>query len=243
MNIGPLTITGEFDSRDTDIVEDLLDLPWPWHLLDRLDGPEVAFLDRARPGVSGIIRGNTAEIWGQFQDDSRVRSTRWAVHHEIGHLLDKATYNPSLTENRRHLRDDLHRLMHPDSSHDHLTTERPPPAGTHSWSSDGTPERWNAPAEAFAEWFAWATGTHLRMSHGHHSWVYTAADIDETFRRHAEGDDVPEPAFTDTDDPDILEAARLGLVQGYEDGTYRPEQPLTRRQAAYLALNLHRALH
>ena len=240
MNVGPLQVVGDFTDRDVQIVEDLLGLPWPWHVLERLDSPQVRFAARDRATLGGVLRGNTAEIWGRFADDRQWRSTRWAVHHEIAHLLDRAVYNPSLTVNRRHLRDQLHVLMHPDGNHNHMTTERPVPDGAHGWGLGGV-EHHESPGEAFAEWFASVTGTRARTSYGPHSWRTTSDELDQTFRRHAEGDPVPdEPAFSDTDDEAIIEAAAAGLVQGYEDGTFRPDQPVTRRQLAYVALNLHR---
>ena len=36
--------------------------------------------------------------------------------------------------------------------------------------------------------------------------------------------------FTDTTDKTILEAYELGIVSGYPDGTFRPDQPLTRQE-------------
>ena len=230
-----LEVVGDYTDRDVSIVEELLALPWPWHVLDRLDNPQVRFAARDRATLGGGLRGNTAEIWGRFYDDRFVRSTRWAVHHEVAHLLDRAVYNPSLTVNRRHLRDQLHALMHPAGDHDHMTTVRPLPPGAHGWGLRGV-EHDESPSEAFAEWFASVTGTRVRTSYGPHSWASTSDELEQTFRRHAEGATV----FHDTDDPAVLEAAALGLVQGYEDGTFRPEQPVTRRQLAYVALNLHR---
>lgn len=41
---------------------------------------------------------------------------------------------------------------------------------------------------------------------------------------------VTESPFTDVNDVDISTAARLGLVSGYEDGTFRPDNPITRQE-------------
>lgn len=38
---------------------------------------------------------------------------------------------------------------------------------------------------------------------------------------------------------EILRAAELGLLQGYGDGTFRPNEPLTRAQAAAVMVRLH----
>lgn len=38
---------------------------------------------------------------------------------------------------------------------------------------------------------------------------------------------------------DIKAAARLGYIEGYEDGTFRPNQPITRQEAAKIIAKLH----
>ena len=41
-----------------------------------------------------------------------------------------------------------------------------------------------------------------------------------------------EVAFSDTNEPEIMSSARLGIVNGYEDGTFKPQADITREQAA-----------
>ena len=41
-------------------------------------------------------------------------------------------------------------------------------------------------------------------------------------------------AFPDCNDPAVRAADRLGLIAGFPDGTFRPDDPLTREQAAVL---------
>ncbi|MCR3955814.1 MAG: S-layer homology domain-containing protein [Gudongella sp.] len=38
--------------------------------------------------------------------------------------------------------------------------------------------------------------------------------------------------FADTSSQEVLKAAALGIIKGYEDGTYRPESPITRQDIA-----------
>jgi len=38
--------------------------------------------------------------------------------------------------------------------------------------------------------------------------------------------------FADTDNQEVLKAAALGIITGYEDGTYRPDNPITRQDIA-----------
>ena len=45
-------------------------------------------------------------------------------------------------------------------------------------------------------------------------------------------------AFSDTDDPSIQAAYALGLVSGFPDGSFRPEQTLTRQQFFQITYNL-----
>ncbi|MGM0397092.1 MAG: S-layer homology domain-containing protein [Bacillota bacterium] len=38
--------------------------------------------------------------------------------------------------------------------------------------------------------------------------------------------------FPDTDNPQVLKAAAIGIIKGYEDGTFRPGNPITRQDIA-----------
>ena len=49
------------------------------------------------------------------------------------------------------------------------------------------------------------------------------------------GDDIPEKAFTDVNEnhqawADILKMTEAGILDGYEDGTFRPDATITRAQ-------------
>ena len=45
-------------------------------------------------------------------------------------------------------------------------------------------------------------------------------------------------AFTDTTDADILKLASLGVILGFEDGSFRPDEKITREQAAVIMQRL-----
>ena len=62
--------------------------------------------------------------------------------------------------------------------------------------------------------------------------LYQASD------RWGEVEPVPVPSFSDTTEAAVAACAGLGIVNGYPDGTFRPEGQLTRQQAAAM---LHRA--
>ncbi len=49
--------------------------------------------------------------------------------------------------------------------------------------------------------------------------------------------------FTDTDDPLICAAYEIGIVNGYDDGTFRPEELLTRQEFFMILANLNRSLN
>ena len=49
--------------------------------------------------------------------------------------------------------------------------------------------------------------------------------------------EIPETAplsFNDTDDPEIMEAASLGVIIGYPDGSFKPDQHISREEAAVM---------
>ncbi len=43
--------------------------------------------------------------------------------------------------------------------------------------------------------------------------------------------------FPDSDDVDVLKAKNIGIVNGYDDGTFRPDQPISRQELAVLFVN------
>ena len=49
--------------------------------------------------------------------------------------------------------------------------------------------------------------------------------------------------FTDTDDPKICAAFELGVVNGFSDGTFRPDVPLTRAQFCKILYNFSQLLN
>lgn len=54
------------------------------------------------------------------------------------------------------------------------------------------------------------------------------------------GDASPEneaAAFTDTADPDIIACSGMGIVKGYPDGTFCPDNPISRNEAAVMLCN------
>lgn len=51
-----------------------------------------------------------------------------------------------------------------------------------------------------------------------------------------------ESPFSDTDDPDIVLANRLGIVNGYTDGTFKPDAPISRQEFFKVTANFLSAI-
>jgi hypothetical protein len=54
--------------------------------------------------------------------------------------------------------------------------------------------------------------------------------------------EIPESPFSDTEDPDIILGYYMGLISGFPDGTFRPEDSITREQIFAITVNFLRAL-
>ena len=63
--------------------------------------------------------------------------------------------------------------------------------------------------------------------------LYTALGNDQP--------EIMEPAFSDTNRLEISQASELGIVNGYPDGTFHPDAPLTRQQFFQITNNLLKA--
>lgn len=55
-------------------------------------------------------------------------------------------------------------------------------------------------------------------------------------------ENIPDAAFSDCEDENVVVAAALGIVTGYEDGTFRPYAFITREEAATMLDRLYKSL-
>ena len=55
-------------------------------------------------------------------------------------------------------------------------------------------------------------------------------------------ENIPDAAFSDCEDENVAVAAALGIVTGYEDGTFRPYAFITREEAATMLDRLYKSL-
>lgn len=63
--------------------------------------------------------------------------------------------------------------------------------------------------------------------------------------RAADPDKLPqtERAFPDCEDADVMRIAALGIVNGYEDGTFQPDRDISREEAAVILHRLYRVMY
>lgn len=63
--------------------------------------------------------------------------------------------------------------------------------------------------------------------------------------RAADPDKLPqtEKAFPDCEDADVMRIAALGIVIGYEDGTFQPDRDISREEAAVILHRLYRVMY
>ena len=232
MTVGPLPIVGDFHDEHVQAARDVLATDAPWWLLA---GCELRFTALDRRTLGGVIRGNTAEVWGRYIGGTHRGTTRWAVAHELGHLIDKRTFRPVHGEHRAQLRADIHAAFHGFDGHDHFTTERPTPDGMHGWGAAGV-EHHEAPSEAFAEWFAWRQGFNGATSYGPHTW--STRGQQEAIEEVVMGQVEQVPPFADADDISEAHAeavkrlAGYGIFTGDGQGRANPKANVTREQMA-----------
>ncbi len=91
------------------------------------------------------------------------------------------------------------------------------------------------------------TAVHYRDGELSHWLAAPAADIIRYVQGDRDGllkksydniDMLPAPSFTDTDDESVSLLARLGIVSGYSDGTFKPQNNVTRAEAAKFLADL-----
>ncbi len=245
-SIGPFTITGDPTDDHLAEVRHILSLDFPWHVLCTRDFGIYFDID-ATYQTGGILRGTTINIWGPYQPPHHHRSIRWALAHEIGHCVDSVIFRQQPS-----IRNSLHAIFHNFApGHDHLRQTRDLPKSPgpshdpHGWSNSGRTPHDRAGGEAFAEWFASFLGTHSRTSYGgHHNWKSSAQQtaIEEIVMSAVEDIDL----YTDvpkghTHRDGIHWAAGQGLVQGFPDGTFRPDEPVSRAQLCTVLHNQERS--
>lgn len=238
--VGAFILDNPPDDGQIRMVENVLattDYPWRRILPAVRRDPDQAVIIRwlsKTAGGTGLFYGGSYEIHLGMQYDGWEDGVDFVLAHELGHLVDRATL-------RDEDRDALTALLHASPP-----THRDRPG---EWSHDNPHnENWTRRDkpyylmlnEAYADLWVRTFAPSL-MPGDPDKWVrftHWTDDIDAvrnlTLRRSIDVfSDVPEGH---PHREGIERAAELGLVGGYPDGTFRPEDPLTRGQAATIAV-------
>lgn len=217
MKLGPFTFVGEVTDAHLADTRMLLDVDFPWHTLI---GTVISIRTGNWPVTSHA--GTTVHMPPDFYN---WRST---LAHELGHVFDLRRLSLA---GRVAIHDAMHSgvsntpshlVLHRDEVFDHY----------HAWGLKGTAGHSVAPSEAFADWFRWRLGVHPTTFYGLHSWsednqqqtiggvVMAAANV-QIF---------PDVPLDHTHAAGIHWAVGQGLVSGFSDGTFRPQEFVTRAQ-------------
>ena len=236
-------VTPERADRFADTVAQI---GYPWRrILPKLrDDPDQAVVvrwDDTPQGTTGLYYGNRIEI---VLADTEGRYTEltepFVIAHEIGHLVDSATLDRAARQNLTglfHASPETYRRDETilndviiEWAHIHEHSEQ--------WrSANPYLHRIN---EAYADAFVAAFAPTI-WDRDYHRFTHATSDTAEVRRLTLERDIM---VFTDVpaDHPHregIERAAELELVQGYPDGTFRPEQPVSRGQLATILMRDH----
>lgn len=219
------------DERNLDVVLDVVrefDFPWRWVLRDTVrDTLDTLVICEFEP-QSQNVRASYDGGWNRISlgpvhplmSEGAVHRLGQTFAHELAHLIDDACMTNAT-------RNEVHALMHDGS---------PVPladcVSNGYWGSG--PKHSDRPREAFGN-----LGPHLwcpkyakpMERYGPH--YFTHADrIKEMVMADAQSN----PPFTDivgtTHEEAIMWASENGLIGGHKDGTFRPNEPLTRGQLA-----------
>jgi len=237
---------GVTPERAARFADTIAQIGYPWRrLLPRLrrdpDQAVVVKWDALDQNTTGLYySGNRVEIH-LSEEDRHADSEPFVLAHEIGHLVDDATL---IGEDRRALIGLFH--ASPETyrrDETYLNGVIIEWAHIHEHS-----EQWRSANpylhrinEAYADAFVAAFAPTI-WDRDYHRFTHATSDTAEVRRLTLERDIM---VFTDVpaDHPHregIERAAELGLVQGYPDGTFRPEQPVSRGQLATILMRRHR---
>lgn len=224
------------DQRNLDLVLDVLknfDFPWRWVLRDTIrdtqDTIVICIFEEMRSGTRAIYD----QTWNRIRigpvhplmSDGELHRLGQTLAHELAHLIDDAC----LTHAIRH---EIHALMHEGSS---VALEDCVSEGY--WRKG--PNHRDRPIEAFGNLgpHLWCPKYAKNMS-GYGPHTFTRA---EQIKDLVMGTAETNPPFSDVTgtahEDAILWASEHGLVGGFPDGTFRPNEPVSRGQLASI---LHR---
>lgn len=197
----------------------------------------IKWMDLGQKGT-GLFYGGTYEIHLSTRYANWQRNVPFVFAHELGHLVDRATLRNSDREELTYLLHDSPETYRYDDESAWMNDK--PRNDAHIREHN---ERWTrrdkhyhlmlneAYADLFVATFIPSVFRYVRFTH----WTSDLEAVQHiTLQRSIQ-------VFTDVpkDHPHkegVERAAELGLVSGYPDGTFRPDNELTRGQAATIAV-------
>ena len=232
--------------RDVDNVLEVLDdcrFPW-WRTIRQLPHPHhnrfpfpIEWNNKPEGGYLGYV--SSRRMW------LTVGAPLQTIAHELGHVADLSCLGeyrgePWWNHTSSPLRDRLQTMAVHHDPQDH----------PHGWSPSrlaGIPWQ-QRPIEAITVPWTAAFFTDRRFHYPQSRFVHdghTWPDTDAVADAFLQGGSMP---FNDVDDSSthadgIHWAAEHGLIDGYEDGTYGPHDPVSRGQLATILHRYHRSQH
>jgi len=208
--IGPFALQSGSNVH-ADTLRRMVTVDWPWWTL--LTHHRGRITVTVHPADRWWFDGIYTHADGGIKLSTDRHDIPYLIAHEVGHAVDAVLFG--WTE------------------HQQVMAALGTPDGT-AWGGGGLPHH-ERPSEAWANYFAWRVGEHHATRYGPHTWasvdtqdrleeiVMAAADTRQLFT------DVPDGS---THAEGIRWAAGLGLIEGYDDGTFRPGEAVTRGQLA-----------
>lgn len=242
VNIGIFHLVDPPEGQDEVVADAVAHVDYPWQRIIPAirEDPDQAVIvrwpEKMQQGTTGLFYGHTYEIH-LSPYERHYESAGFVFAHEVGHLVDRATFDGTT---RQKILDKYHTDLDGRWDGQVDPNDRSDDPAPFAWSHENEhPEKWVnnhkeyklRPNEAYADSFVAAfaptiwEGRYSRFAH----WT---EDFEAIRRMTLEREiQVFEDVGEDHPHREGIEwAAGQGLVKGYDDGTFRPSEPVTRAQ-------------
>lgn len=221
-----------------------IDYPWQRIIPAIREDPDQAVIvrwpEKMKQGTTGLFYGNRYEIHlSRIQYATKDNRAAFVFAHEVGHLVDRSTFGDAEKQALIDLYHDSEETYRRDEqylndviiewAHVHEHTEKWVHSQPHYYFKHN-----EAYADSFVQAFApgiW-DGSDVDSGQHHIRFTHSTSDLEAVRRITLEKDiQVFEDVGEDHPHREGIEwAAGQGLVKGYDDGTFRPSEPVTRAQ-------------